>query len=122
MNVNDILNNTPHRLHSALLAELIEQAFIEDGKINEDQDVNGGDLTETFCNRVIALIAEARKNIATAQAENLNNIEDIELDGYIHDSFSSRASDINNQGKEEQIRYLIVENGMTPEQIEQNAE
>jgi hypothetical protein len=62
-------------------------------------------------------IESARDQLVMALASAIHGIDEQDvLDGLVHDAKSSEASTINNQGHEEQIRYLL-ERGFTESEI-----
>ncbi len=73
-------------------------------------------LIKLIREKLLAMSDTAESNMAQIQKIKVPDSEEI-LDGAICDLMSEQASEINNWGPDEQVRYMVVEAKMTVDQI-----
>jgi len=122
MQIQDILQLTSTSIQQTVLESLIVAAFQnEEGKLDFDQEVSGGDFVDTFAQQIAVLRENAKANKESLEAILKEHPETPEnesvLDDVIDDACSGTRASINNQGLAGQIRHLLVEDGQSPEAI-----
>jgi len=112
--IKELLANTSVCQHRSLLEKLL--IFVcRDGNLASKQHINGFEFLDIFSAEMDSLQLEARSNLENIKK--IAGIDEGELDLAIHDSFSKTASDLNNEGVNSQIRYLVVEHGFDPKAV-----
>lgn len=117
MTITEILGNVPQTEKDQMLTALFSFAFEnEEGELDLDRDISGGDFIELFSERAIAIINNAEETKKMIDETLESKFEESSLDEEVHDLFEGQASDVNNSGTSAQVQYLIL-NGHTPASI-----
>lgn len=119
MTTLELFENTSKESRADLLDTLIRKMLTSNDErdVELDQEVDGGDLTEAFCNGVHALKQEAETNLAMINNPKLYSQENPELETIIEEEFENQSDKLLSEGEEAQIRYLVVEVGYTHKRI-----